>query len=111
MSLQLWRRATPEYRRWMLRAINAPLLDYLTHPSRTQQEVDAILFNYFLHHCRHTYSQELGAYEAAANTMDLRAPESWYTYARSLKRKIYYHGGVCGVFVCVWGGGGVRDQW
>jgi hypothetical protein len=77
----------------MLRAIDAPLLEYLTHPARSQTEVDDVLFHYFLLHCRHTYAHELGAYEAAANTMDLRAPESWYTYARALKRKIYYHGG------------------
>lgn len=35
----------------------------------------------------------MATYQQAVSTLDLRAPHSWYPYARAIKRRIIYHGG------------------
>lgn len=60
---------------------------------RYSQAVEDLLFSYFVGFARHTYGQQLAAYELAVATLDLRAPQQWYPYARAIHRKIVYHGG------------------
>lgn len=55
--------------------------------------VEDLLFDYFLDFCRHSYKAQLDAYQQAVATLDLRAPHTWYPYARAIHRKIIYHGG------------------
>ncbi|WIA34808.1 hypothetical protein OEZ86_013108 [Tetradesmus obliquus] len=55
--------------------------------------VEALLMPYFLEFCQQQYKQEIEAYAAAVATLDLRSPHTWYPYARSIQRKIIYHGG------------------
>ncbi|KAF8061391.1 ileS [Scenedesmus sp. PABB004] len=55
--------------------------------------VEAALMPYFIEFCRRQYKQELAAYAGAVATLDLRAPHTWYPYARAIRRKIIYHGG------------------
>jgi hypothetical protein len=56
---------------------------------------EELLFGYFAAFCRHTYGAQLAAHERAVAALDLRAPHSWYPYARAIHRRIVYHGGGC----------------
>lgn len=113
VCLQLFSQASAALRKFMLRAMTPELSAHLVQlasntadsaratgrsnkgQSRSMTAVDRLLYDYFVAYTNHSVSfqAQVKAYKQAVSTLDLRAPHTWYPFARALKRKIIYHGG------------------
>ncbi|KAI8473274.1 MAG: P-loop containing nucleoside triphosphate hydrolase protein [Monoraphidium minutum] len=89
----LYPRAAAAFRKFMLRVAHPAVADALAAHDSYNGAVEDLLFAYFTAFARHAYGAQLAAYAQAVATLDLRAPHSWYPYARSIHRRIIYHAG------------------
>jgi ATP-dependent RNA helicase SUPV3L1/SUV3 len=52
-----------------------------------------ILYPVVVNWCKSNFPADVEAYRDLAARCDLRAPESWFPYARLMRRRVIYHGG------------------
>jgi hypothetical protein len=57
-------------------------------------EVEADLFERIFQRAERDLYSSIVSYKALCHSTDLREPHDWYPYARLLKRKVFYHGGI-----------------
>ncbi|KAK9073604.1 hypothetical protein SSX86_007928 [Deinandra increscens subsp. villosa] len=92
ISASFFPTAAQSFRKFFFKKFDDDTLEYLLSLS-PGNESDRFLFPLFVEYCLEEFPDEIKKFRSMISSADLTKPETWFPFARAIKRKIIYHCG------------------
>ncbi|KVI08607.1 DExH-box ATP-dependent RNA helicase DExH18, mitochondrial [Cynara cardunculus var. scolymus] len=92
ISASFFPTAASKFQHFFFKKSDRDIVDYLVSLG-PGNEADRFLFPVFVEYCLEEFPDEIKKFRAMISSADLTKPETWFPFARAIKRKIIYHCG------------------
>lgn len=92
ISASFFPTAAHQFRNFVFKKCNRDVVDYLLSLG-PGNESERFLFPIFVEYCLEEFPDEIKKFRSMISSADLTKPETWFPFARAIKRKIVYHCG------------------
>lgn len=92
ISASFFPTAASKFQHFFFKKSDRDLVDYLVSLG-PGNEAERFLFPVFVEYCLEEFPDEIRKFRAMISSADLTKPETWFPFARAIKRKIIYHCG------------------